>query len=70
MSGIGDFYYELGVQIVEVCLATNHNTGGMVELDELRRRLIKSRGQNVRHQEITNEDILMAAKKLKIFGNG
>lgn len=69
--GMGDFYYELGVQVVEVCLAANHSTGGLLELDELRQRLIAARGQNVaRHQTITNEDILMATKKLKIFGNG
>ncbi|XP_017475891.1 PREDICTED: vacuolar-sorting protein SNF8 [Rhagoletis zephyria] len=68
--GIGDFYYELGVQVVEVCLASNHKTGGLMELNELRGRLIAARGQSVVHQEITNEDILMAAKKLTIFGNG
>ena len=28
MLGVGDFYYELGVQIVEVCMATNHRNGG------------------------------------------
>ena len=27
MLGVGDFYYELGVQIVEVCMATNHRSG-------------------------------------------
>lgn len=68
--GIGDFYYELGVQVVEVCLALNHVTGGLMELDELRRRLIAARGQKATHQEITNDDILQATKKLKIFGNG
>jgi len=68
--GMGDFYYELGVQVVEVCLASNHSTGGLMELDELRRRLIAARGQKASHQEITNEDILMAAQKLRIFGNG
>lgn len=68
--GIGDFYYELGVQVVEVCLALNHITGGFIELDELRKRLIAARGKREVHQEITNEDILQAAKKLKIFGNG
>ena len=26
--GIGDFYYEVGVQIIEVCLATSHRNGG------------------------------------------
>ena len=24
MLGVGDFYYELGVQIVEVCMASSH----------------------------------------------
>lgn len=68
--GMGDFYYELGVQVVEVCLALNHINGGLMELSELRKRLIAARGQKAIHQEITNEDILMAAKKLRIFGNG
>uniref|UniRef100_A0A1B6M4S6 Vacuolar-sorting protein SNF8 n=1 Tax=Graphocephala atropunctata TaxID=36148 RepID=A0A1B6M4S6_9HEMI len=68
--GIGDFYYELGVQIVEVCLATNDKNGGLISLEEVRQRLIKARGKSQHHQEITNEDLLCAARKLKIFGNG
>ncbi|XP_055612955.1 vacuolar-sorting protein SNF8 [Uranotaenia lowii] len=68
--GMGDFYYELGVQVVEVCLAANHSTGGLMELNELRSRLVAARGRKQVHQEITNDDILMATKKLKIFGNG
>lgn len=68
--GIGDFYYELAVQIVEVCMATNDKNGGLILLDELRTRLIQARGRRKEHQEITNEDLLAAAKKLKIFGNG
>lgn len=68
--GIGDFYYELGVQIVEVCLATNDMNGGLISLDELRQRLIKARGKSQHHQEITIEDLLCASRKLKIFGNG
>ncbi|XP_012288632.1 vacuolar-sorting protein SNF8 isoform X2 [Orussus abietinus] len=68
--GIGDFYYELSVQIVEVCLATNYKNGGLISLDELRNRLVQARGRRKEHQEITNEDLLAAAKKLRIFGNG
>lgn len=26
--GFGDFYYEIGVQIIEICMATNHVNGG------------------------------------------
>ncbi|KAK2583162.1 hypothetical protein KPH14_009185 [Odynerus spinipes] len=68
--GIGDFYYELAVQIVEVCMATNYKNGGLISLDELRTRLVQARGRRKEHQEITNEDLLAASKKLKVFGNG
>ena len=70
MLGVGDFYYELSVQIIEVCMAASHRTGGLMELGELRQRLIKSRGKSQSHQEITNDDVLRAIKKLKILGNG
>lgn len=68
--GMGDFYYELAVQIVEVCLATNDKNGGLIGLGELRTRLIKARGQGKHHQEISQDDLLRATKKLKVLGNG
>ncbi|KAG8231837.1 hypothetical protein J437_LFUL008608 [Ladona fulva] len=68
--GMGDFYYELGVQIVEVCLATNHRTGGLIRLSELRNLLIKARGKRKEHQEITCDDLLQAANKLYMLGSG
>ncbi|XP_050299169.1 vacuolar-sorting protein SNF8 isoform X3 [Anthonomus grandis grandis] len=68
--GIGDFYYELAVQIIEVCLATNNKNGGLISLEELRTRLINARGKRKEHQEISKDDLLRAAQKLKIFGSG
>ncbi|BES95577.1 EAP30/Vps36 family [Nesidiocoris tenuis] len=65
---LGDFYYELSVQIVEVCLATSEKNGGLISLDELRTRLLRSRGRVA--QEVTIEDILTASKKLGVFGSG
>ncbi|CAG8626809.1 15041_t:CDS:10 [Racocetra fulgida] len=44
--GVGDFYYELGVQIIEICLSTRGRNGGLIELDELKRQLVKMRGGN------------------------
>ncbi|XP_059093111.1 vacuolar-sorting protein SNF8-like [Tigriopus californicus] len=70
MLGVGDFYYELGVQIVEVCMATSHRTGGLMELSDLRKKLVKARGKSRHHQEISNDDLLRAIKKLKVLGNG
>ncbi|CRL08622.1 CLUMA_CG021339, isoform A [Clunio marinus] len=67
--GMGDFYFELSIQIVEICLALGESTGGMLEISELKERLSRSRRQKSKQQEITIEDILLASKKLKIFGN-
>lgn len=65
---MGDFYFELSIQIVEICLALAESTGGILEISELKERLAKSRNFK-KQQEITTEDVLLATKKLKIFGN-
>lgn len=51
LLGVGDFYYELGVQIVEVCLRTRSSNGGLIDIDELKQRLVKMRGPKA--QEIS-----------------
>ncbi|KAK3106332.1 hypothetical protein FSP39_017805 [Pinctada imbricata] len=68
MLGVGDFYYELGVQIIEVCLATSHRNGGLIGIEELRDKVMKSRGK--KSQEVSLDDLLRAIKKLKVLGNG
>ncbi|GIY04472.1 vacuolar-sorting protein SNF8 [Caerostris darwini] len=70
MLGVGDFYYELGVQIIEVCLATRHRNGGLMTLDELRKLLIKSRNITAKQEDIGYDDLLRAIDKLKALGEG
>nr|CAG4641878.1 EOG090X09XM [Eurycercus lamellatus] len=70
MLGVGDFYYEIAIQVIEVCLATSHRNGGLITLSELRSRLVKARGKAQHHQEISNDDILRAINKLKVLGSG
>ena len=60
----------VGVQIVEVCMANQHKTGGLMELGEIRHKLIRSRGKSQHHQDITLDDLLRATKKLKVLGTG
>ncbi|CAJ0567036.1 unnamed protein product, partial [Mesorhabditis spiculigera] len=67
--GVGDFYYELAVQIVEVCLSTNHLNGGIMTVEEIRNRLMRSRSR-YRKETITIDDILRAVDKLKVLGAG
>ncbi|KAH6559974.1 hypothetical protein BASA50_006645 [Batrachochytrium salamandrivorans] len=66
--GFGDFYYELGIQIAEVCLATRERNGGLIDLDELASQIMKMRGKNA--QAISRDDILRSIKTLKPLGNG
>ena len=44
LLGVGDFYFELGVQIIDVCLELREKTGGFVEIKELLKRLEVKRG--------------------------
>lgn len=66
--GVGDFYYELGVQITEVCLATKANNGGLIALNDLLRLVLKGRGRT--RQDVSEDDVIRAIKKLAILGSG
>ncbi|XP_054720475.1 vacuolar-sorting protein SNF8-like [Uloborus diversus] len=70
MLGVGDFYYELGVQIVEVCLATRHRNGGILPLEDLQQLVLKSRKISSKQEDIGYDDLLRAIDKLKILGEG
>lgn len=39
LLGLGDFYYELGVQVIEACLATRAHNGGLIELHTLQQHV-------------------------------
>lgn len=43
LLGVGDYYYELAVRAIEVCVATRGINGGFLALDELVRALRKKR---------------------------
>ena len=45
LLGVGDFYYELAVQAIEVCIATRSTNGGLIVLEELLTRLKAKRGK-------------------------
>jgi ESCRT-II complex subunit VPS22 len=72
LLGVGDFYYELGVQIVEVCLRTRGQNGGLMELRELCNRLEEKRkqGRVGSKEAVSEDDCLRAIKKLEILGSG
>ncbi|KAI5058956.1 hypothetical protein GOP47_0025275 [Adiantum capillus-veneris] len=68
LLGIGDFYYELGVQIVDICLATRPYNGGLIDLEEL--RLLLSKKQMASREPISEDDCRRAISKLEVLGSG
>ncbi|KZT18669.1 winged helix DNA-binding domain-containing protein [Neolentinus lepideus HHB14362 ss-1] len=68
LTGIGDWQYELGVQIVDVCISTREINGGLIEMAELIRLVSRLRGVN--SGEITEEDIVRSIKTLEPLGAG
>ncbi|KAJ6792955.1 vacuolar protein sorting-associated protein 22-like protein 1 [Iris pallida] len=68
LLGIGDFYYELGVQIVDICLATRLHNGGLINLQELCTLLCQRR--KTARESVSEDDCLRAISKLKVLGSG
>lgn len=63
---IGNHYYELSTQIVDVCISTRNQNGGIIEISELRNNLKELRGCD----DISNEEIVSAIEKLNILKSG
>lgn len=68
MLGLGDWQYELGVQIVDVCVSTRERNGGMIEMNELVRLVSKLRG--VGGGAIDEDDVMRSIKTLQPLGAG
>lgn len=68
MLGLGDWQYELGVQIVDVCVSTRERNGGVIEMGELVRVLSGLRG--VGAGVVTEEDVIRSIKTLQPLGAG
>lgn len=67
-SNLNDFYFNLGVQIVEECRATRAENGGLISLSDLQARLSKSSriGGSV---SVSDDDIKRAVEALAPLGS-
>lgn len=70
--GLGEWSYELCVQVVDVCVSTRAGNGGMIEMKDLIRRVGKMRGYDTATSsgtggqgEISKEDVTRAIGLLK-----
>mmetsp|Transcript_17116 Transcript_17116/g.52005 ORF Transcript_17116/g.52005 Transcript_17116/m.52005 type:complete len:247 (-) Transcript_17116:1536-2276(-) len=57
--GVGDYFFELGVKVIEACAASRDVNGGLLTLEELAGLL-----------EVTKDDLRRAVAKLAVLGSG
>ena len=69
LLGIGDFYYELAVQVVEAGMrAREEGAGGLLELGALTARVRAQRGG--RAAPVSEDNVAQAVRKLGVLGGG
>lgn len=80
LLGFGDWQYELGIQIVDVCISTRPLNGGLIEMQDLIRRVVLLRTGKVAswssaqtpqaEAAIAEEDIVRSIETLAPLGAG
>jgi ESCRT-II complex subunit VPS22 len=69
LLGIGDFYFDLGVAVIEICLKTRAQNGGLIPVTDLLSR-IRASAKGSSRQAVSTSDILRAVEKLSVLGSG
>lgn len=67
-TSVNDFYFELGVRLVEVCRESRAENGGMIALSEARKRIAGGRGLVGGGMEVTDDDVQRALECLEPLG--
>ncbi|KAJ2772391.1 ESCRT II complex subunit Dot2 [Coemansia nantahalensis] len=62
LLGVGDFYCELGIQIIDICVATRPVNGGLIDIDDLQQRLMQRRLRG--SEPVVADDIKRAISQL------
>ncbi|KAH7139361.1 EAP30/Vps36 family-domain-containing protein [Dendryphion nanum] len=67
-SSVNDFYFNLGVLIVEECRATRSENGGLISVAEIRKRIQRGRGIGG-GMEVSDDDVTRAVDSLSPLGS-
>ncbi|WPH02031.1 vacuolar-sorting protein dot2 [Acrodontium crateriforme] len=67
-SSVNDFYFELGVRVVEVCRQTRAENGGMIAFSEVKKRIESGGGLVGGGMDVTEDDIQRALDSLEPLG--
>jgi ESCRT-II complex subunit VPS22 len=65
--GIGSYYFDLGVVILDICWRTRSQNGGIISIVDLMEEI---RSSSESHRGVSIPDITRAVEKLGVLGNG
>jgi ESCRT-II complex subunit VPS22 len=65
--GVSDFYFELGVKIVQITVETRAGNGGIMAVQDIHSRI---KGSGKLSHDVSVEDIFRAVEKLAVLGGG
>eukprot|EP00056_Hartaetosiga_gracilis_P015766 m.3073 g.3073 ORF g.3073 m.3073 type:complete len:241 (+) comp3197_c0_seq1:72-794(+) len=68
LLGVGNFYFKVGVQVVEACILTRGSNGGIIAIEDLTALVNKRRGSQV--QPVSSADVEEAVKRLNALESG
>lgn len=73
--GVGNFYFELGLKIIQICVKTRVENGGIISLNILYKILqqqqLRSKSNNNHGDiKISIEDVKRSVEKLSVLGSG
>ena len=69
-SGVGDFYFDVAVRVVQICRETRGANGGLLGVDECRASLKQGRGILGGAIDVSEDDVRRAVEALRPLGAG
>lgn len=69
LLGVGEFYHELSIKVIDVCLSQKRKHGGMVPIEDVLEGVKKTYGKE-KVPKISTSDIETALRNLKSIGDG
>jgi ESCRT-II complex subunit VPS22 len=63
---VGDYYYELAVQVIDIGMRTRRSNGGIMTFSEMLNRVRSVKGR----ETVSSDDIKRAVEKLHVLGSG
>lgn len=68
--GLGDFYYELAVQVAEICYKSRAENGGLMLVSLVYEKIKQRRQRYSGNESFSISDIHLAIQKLRTLGKG